>query len=288
MTSATSAGTTPVVNSDDVQPVVASPVVEVNPPAPESDPAVVADPAVDPAATPDPKATEAEGVQRRINEITAQKYAAQREAKAERDARLAAEAKAEELLSRISKTPATTPDPAAPAVDPKVTEAEIDRRATEKAELLARAKVCNDACNNIVDAGKKEFKDWDATVANLRMVGAIGPDVPADFLETAIELKDPQKILHYLGSNLDEAERIVKSSPKKMAMEMARIEAALNAPVAPAPAPALSNAPAPVAPIAGVAKPGALDINDPNLTTEQFMELRTKQKLEQQSRYRRA
>lgn len=277
--------TSPIVSDGNPQPVVSSPIVENNPAPPVTE--VV--PAVETTTetVPDPNASKStpEWAQKRINELTAKRYEAERTAKTERDARLAAEANSAELLAQISK-PGAVETP--PANKPAVTEEEIERRVAEKAELLARANEFNRACNDIVETGKKEFTaTWDEAVKNLGLVGAIGKDVAPDFLETAIELKNPAKILHYLGQNLEEAEKIAKLPPKRMAMEMARVEALLNAPP-PAPAPVVvSNAPAPVIPVGGAAKPGNLSIDDPNLSGEEWMALRAKQVAERKNRYNR-
>lgn len=268
--------TSPIVTGNDPQPIVSSPIVESTPVVEE---AVVVEPTT-PVVDSDPSKNTPEGVQKRINEITAKRYEAERNARTERDGRLAAEAKAAELLNQISKAGTET--------KPALTEDEIERRAIEKAQQIAAASKFNDACNIIVETGQKEFKDWDLAVKNLALVGAIGKDVGPEFLQNAIELKSPHKVLHYLGTNLEEAERIAKLSPTKMAMEMARVEAVINAPTVPAPLPPVSNAPAPVIPVGGAAKPGAPSVDDPNISTEQFMELRSKQAEEKRNRYRRA
>jgi hypothetical protein len=244
------------------------------------DPPAAPDPAA-PPSTPDPNpvpplVVEPEGVQKRINELTAKRYEAERKAEAAEKAQLAAEEKAKELLAQIAKAPADGVKP-----DPKLTEEEIERRATEKATLMAQAKVFNDACDTIAGNGKKEFTDWDEAVKNLNLVGIVGQGASPVFLETAIELKNPQKILHHLGKNLDEAERIKKLSPPKMALELARIESQVNAPVPTVP---ISNAPPPVIPVGGATK-GVPDINDPNLPMEEFMALRAKQKEDYRRRY---
>lgn len=269
--------------TDGAQPVVTSPVVEPTVPVPDP----VPDPA--PSATTtttdnQPKPTP-EWAQKRINELTASRHAAERAAASEKSARLAAEARATELLSQIANKDPNAP---APAATSNLSEEEVERRAKEKAIQIAQQNEFNKACNDIAETGKEKFKDWDDALKNLTLVGAIGKDVSPDFLETAIELKNPASILHHLGMNLEEAERVAKLPPKKMAMEMARIEAKLNAP-APAPViPPVSNAPAPVIPVGGAAKPGAPSIDDPNLSGEEWMALRSKQVEERRNRYKRA
>jgi hypothetical protein len=281
-------GVQPTVTSPVVEPGSQEPVVDANAP-PAGDPASLTDPNPDGTTNPDHKTTP-EWAQKRINELTAKRYEAERATTAERTARLAAEAKAQDLLAQIARPGAApvpgAPDPASAPV--KMGEDEIERRAQEKAVAIAQANEFNKQCNSIVEVGKKEFKDWDEAVKNLNLVGALGQGVSPEFLETAVELKSPHKVLHYLGTNLEEAEKIAKLPPKRMALEMARVEALLNAPAAPAPAPAVSNAPPPVIPVGGAAKPGALSIDDPNLSTADFMAMREKQAEEKRNRYRRA
>lgn len=272
----TASTTSPIVT--DTQTTVTSPVVE---PQATPDSAPAPDAAADSVAAPNPNETP-EWAQKRINELTAKRYEAERDAKAEKSARIAAEQKAKDLLEQISKS---SPSPSPAPTTQQMTDEEIERRAQVKAQEMAAAARFNDACNTIVSEGKKEYKDWDEVVRNLGLVGAVGKDASPEFLENAIELKDPHKILHHLGKNLEEAERITKMSPKRMAMELARIEAQLNAPaVAPAPAP-VSQAPAPVIPVGGKAAPGPKSLDDPNLSTEEFMALRAQQADDRRKRY---
>lgn len=281
--------TSPIV-TDGPQPIVASPVVEPTPAPVVVEPAAdgTIPPVVDPAAPAgdNTQKTIPEAVQRRINELTAKRYEAERSAAADRAARVAAESRAAELLAQISNKPAV--DPAA-ANSTALTEQEIERRAEEKAVQMSQAAAFNKACDEIVATGKKDFATtWDEAVRNLGMVGAIGQGSNPAFLETAIELKNPAAILNHLGKNLEEAERIAKLPPTKMAMEMARVEALLNAPT-PAPVlPPVSQAPAPVIPVGGAAKPGTPDISDPNVSSSDWFELRAKQVEEHKRRYRRA
>lgn len=302
MSNAASATTipAPVVVEQDQNPVVtdtpvivSSPIVDPNP-APVND--AVIDPAVpvvtdsnaDPVNPAEPTgSTTPEWLQRRINKEVGRRYEADRIAQDAVDRAKAAEDRMAELLARNAGKDSIA-DPAKPTV--AVTEEEIERRASEKAIRIAQANEFNKACNNIVDAGKKEFKDsWDQAIKNLTLVGAIGDKVSPEFLETAIELKNPAQILHHLGSNMEEAERITQLPPKKMAMELARIEAQLNAPkpVVVAPVAPVSQAPAPVIPVGGKAAPGAPSLDDPNISPDDWYDLRAKQIQERKNRYRR-
>lgn len=293
--------TSPIVMGGE-SPTVTSPVTTTNPAPPEpapaaatttETPAVSPEPApvaatVEPAPSPAPTTNSTpEWAQKRINELTAKRYEAERNAATAEAARLKSESEKSELQRMLeAKTPSPSPAPA--NTPPALTQEQIDQLVLEKASQIAAANDFNKACNTIAETGKKEFKDWDDSLKNLGLVGAVGQNVSPEFLETAIELKSPHKVLHYLGQNLEEAERIIKLSPKKMALEMARVEAQLNAPAPVAAAAPISSAPAPVIPLAGAAKAGApVDINDPNASMEDWMILRQKQQDERRKRYQR-
>ena len=214
--------TSPIVT--DIQVTVASPVVQPVEPTELTITAPV-EPAIDSTANEPSSSPTSKKMLDRINELTAKRYDAERRAKMAEEARTAAE----EIIARLT-TNAQPNTENTPTAKPELTEQEIERRAHQKAAQMAYTAKFNETCDQIADAGKKEFRDWQQALDNLTLVGALGRDVSPEFLETAIELKQPQKLLHYLGTNLEEAERITKLPPKKMAMEMARLEAQLNAP----------------------------------------------------------
>jgi hypothetical protein len=251
------------------------------------EPAAVTDPAAPPVTPADNKTTP-EWAQKRINDLTARRYEAERLAEAAEAKAKNAEARAAALLEQIAKTPAATTPAAAPAPAPvPLAEDEIEKRALVKAQAIAQANKFNETCNTIVDTGKKEYKDWDDAVKNLTMVGAIGDPtkVSPEFLETVVELKNPHQILHHLGMNPEEAAKIAGMAPKKMALELARVEASLlNKPVEKTP---VSGAPAPVIPINGKGAVGAVALDDPNTSAEDWYALRAKQIEERKGRYRR-
>lgn len=296
--------TSPIVQGGAAPPPVESPIVEgTSATTPIADPTgVVAspnpaapaagDPALDPSAA-DANKQVPDVIQRRINEITAQKYAAERSLKTEKDARIAAEKANTELLAKLAGGTPPAAAPAAPAptssVPANMSSEDFEKLVEERAVQKAEIDRFNKACDSVAAAGKKEFTDWDDAVTNLKMVGALGDNVPLEFLQTAIELKNPQKILHHLSKNLEEAGKLVKMPATKMAVEMARIEAQLNAAPPPPPPVPVSQAPAPVIPVGGATKAaGPLSLDDPNLTTEQFMALRHTQAEERRKRYQRA
>ena len=284
--------TTPIVTDPAGQNTVSSPVVQNSTTAATGEPAKTETPAKaegegsggqNPAPEDPNKNTNVpEWAQKRINELTLKRLAAERREAEEAEKRKTAEAKTAELLAQIAARNPEQVQNHTPST--QLTEEEIEKRAAQKAIQIANQESFNRACNSIVEHGEKEFKDWDNSLKNLTLVGAIGENANMEFLETAIELKEPHKILHYLGKNLEEAERITRLPAKKMAMEMARIEAQLNAPT-PAVVTPISNAPAPVVPVGGTAKAPTGDINDPNITSAQWYALRAKQVEERKKRY---
>ena len=275
-THTTGSGAAPIVTETPV--IVENPIV-VPEPAPTAAPEGTPEPTSPPAPVIDPNKTP-DWAQKRINELTAKRYEADRLAQDAADREKAAQRRIAELLKQV-ETGTGTP----PVGGEVLAETEIEKRATEKAKMMAQANEFNRACNNIVDVGKKEYKDtWDQAVANLTMVGAIGKDVSPEFLENTIELKDPHKILHYLGTHMDEGARIAGLSGRKQAMELARIEASLNAPVVVPPTP-ISGAPAPIIPVGGAAGKVAPSIDDPNTSSEDWYKLRQAQVLEKRNRY---
>lgn len=298
-------------------PTVESPVVDGNPPAPEpevKDPpagGAVPDPAkpgeaTDPAKAGDPgdpkPSTEPEEpadgeevpewLQKRINKEVKKRFEIDRELRAAKEDLAKAERLRDEALARAAKKTGDEDPDAEPKAG--LTQEELDALVNERARELTAINRFNESCNQVAAAGKTEYTDWDDALKNLSLVGAIGKDATPEFLETAIELKDPHKVLHFLGTNLEEAERIVKLPPKRMALELARVEAKVNAApvvtatVVPPVIVPVSKAPAPVIPVTNpAAAAGPLSLDDPNLSTEDFMALRAKQQDERRRRYMR-
>jgi len=224
--------------------------------------------------------------QKRINSLTAEKNEARR---------LAAEAQAQAaaLLEQLSaarvggqsSTTTAAPAPAPVAQTPAVqqpptvpssaqlpvvpmTEAEIEARATAKAQEIARVAAFNKACNDIAEAGKTEFPDFDDSIKNLNMLGGMSTPM----LETLTEIPNAHKVIQALGKDPDMAERVMRLPPVKMAMELARIESSLGKTPAPKP---VSTAPKPITPIDGSVRAQ----EDPsNMSMEQFVKWREKTK----------
>lgn len=185
--------------------------------------------------------------QRRIDELTRQRYEAERRAEA-----------ALQLLQ--GKGEGEEPKPGE-----KLSEAEVERRALAKAQELAAEQAFNQECNRIYEAGVKAFSDFDDAIQNFRMLGGLTPPM----IEAAAATDMPEKVLYELGSNPDEAERIIKMTPTRMGVELAKLAQKLSAPK-----PAVSKAPPPIKPVDGAGK----GEKDPDkMSDAEWMEWRNKQ-----------
>lgn len=139
----------------------------------------------------------------------------------------------------------------------------VDERAAQKA---AQAQFTSD-CNTIFDKGaEKHGEAFKESVANLNAMGLMDPKL----VEAAMATDAPADVIHALGADLDEAERVLSLSPARMGVEMAKIAAKLNPTTqAPAPKPKLSNAPAPITPVGGGA-PATTNIYASNLSMAEY------------------
>jgi len=227
------------------EPVV-EPVAEAAPePEPEAEPK--------PEEPPKPKARGWE--QRRIDELTK----ARREAERERDAY-----KALVEASRQAGDPEAQPEPVAPAALPP---SEVERRA----EQIATQREYQRQINGIVAAGDKEygreFTDSCNTLADL------GANDKPEFMQIVTDTENGHKLLQHLGQNPEEADRVLRLPPLKMAQEIARIADRISKP---APTP-VSAAPAPIKPIDGNARV----VKSPeDMTDDEWFEWRAKAKAE--------
>ena len=177
--------------------------------------------------SPEDKAKREPWFQKRIGELTRDKYEAKRQA----DAVAQEAAQLREQLARLQA--GEEPEEAQPR--------DVQTLARQEAQRMVAEQTFNDTCNKVYAAGKAEFPDFDNAVANLQMVG-----VNRDFLELATSSDAGAKLIHHLGGDLDEAARIAALPPVQMARELTRLEFKLAQ--APAPKP-VSKAPAPITPI---------------------------------------
>lgn len=200
--------------------------------------------------SPEEKAKKEPWFQKRIGELTRDKYEAKRLA----DTAAQEAAQLREQLARVQQGEHIEQSPN-----------DVQTLVQREAARLLAEKTFNDTCNKVYEAGKAEFPDFDQSVKNLQMVG-----INRDFLELATTSDAGAKLLHHLGNDLDEAARIATLPPVQMARELTRLEIKLSQ----TQTKPVSNAPAPITPIAGV-KGGSKDPSE--MTDAEFAKWRKKQ-----------
>ena len=179
------------------------------------------------AESPEDKAKKEPWFQKRIGELTREKYEAKRMAEAAANE----VAQYRDYVARLQQGDQAQP----PAAD-------VQTLVQQEAARMLAERSFNETCNKVYAAGKAEFPNFDQSVANLQLVG-----VGREFLELATSSDAGAKLLNHLGANLEEAERIASLSPVQMARELTRLEFKLTQPsVKP-----VSKAPAPISPISG-------------------------------------
>lgn len=188
--------------------------------------------------TPEEKAKKEPWFQKRIGELTREKYESKRQA----DTHAQEAAQLREQLARVQQGEQVESNPA-----------DVQSYVKQEAARLVAEQSFNDTCNKVYAAGKAEFPDFDNAVSNLQMIG-----VSRDFLELVTTSDAGAKLISHLGNDMDEAARIAALPPVQMARELTRLEYKLGQ--APAPKP-VSKAPAPVKPIGsgGSAESGLRD-----------------------------
>lgn len=210
--------------------------------------------------------------QRRIDQLTAEKWEERRASEALRKQTVdLLEQLAEARKAPVSVAPAegTAPEarPAERAVaqHKQMSDAEIDVLANQRAEQISRQRSFDKACNDVAAAGKEEYEDFDKALRNFQMLGGI----PTPLLEVITEMPNAHKVLYNLGKDPDLAERVVKMSPTKQALELARLEQSLSKPVNKE----VSKAPAPVKPIDAASRSAE---NLETASMEDFIKMREK------------
>lgn len=245
----------------------AEPFVEVTPEQdaglePAEEPPEGDEPA--PAQEDEDDGTLSRGLKKRLDKIREREAAAlQREAAAN------ARAAAAEALLAAQRAGAEEPAAEGDAL-PKArvyTQAELDAEAKRIATQQVAADKFNAKCDEVADIGQKAFGDkWAASLEALRDVGAISDDL--SFLQDALDTEAPEKVLHHLGQNPDEAERLLALSPTRRAVALDRLATKLTTATPKTPKP-ISKAPAPIAPLGSARSAKEIDINDPALSDEE-------------------
>lgn len=144
---------------------------------------------------------------------------------------------------------------AAKAVDDRL-KADQDRRRKET-ESTQQQQRQEQFQTKIVTAGREKFKDFDDALATLMesedvmQAASIGPYI--------MESDKGPELTHYLGTHLDEAERIAGLKPMRQAAALAEIERKL--------AVKSSTAPEPIKPVGNRGSSSALPSDDDDIST---------------------
>lgn len=228
-------------NATPAEPIEAEQVQQVESTSSEATTEQTQEQAEKPQETPEEKAKKEPWFQKRIGELTREKYEARRAAEE-------AKQQAEQYRQYLAQIQQGDHEAEKPEVD-------VRTLAQQEAARMVAEQRFNETCNKVYSDGKAEFQDFDRAVANLQMVG-----VNREFLELATTSDVGAKLLHHLGTDLDEAARIISLPPVQMARELTKLEIKLGQPAAKP----VSKAPAPITPIAG----GSAVSKDPSEMTD--------------------
>lgn len=130
---------------------------------------------------------------------------------------------------------------------PEAFQKRVDEAATIKARDLAAQADWDRQCNEVADAGKKDYPDFLARLSVIQ--SSFNPHDPAEFaayndvIAAAIETGQAHKVIYALGADPGEYQRLMKLSPVKRAMELGTMAAKLVADPEP------SGLPKPITPV---------------------------------------
>lgn len=191
-------------------------------------------------------------VQKRIDQLTAQRYATQAELDA---ARRENETYRRLIEAQQNGKPVQLPQQQQDTRDPQ-----------ELAQQIVRQQAFDARCNDAYTQGKAEFSDFDDSIKSLQLLGQI----PQEFLEAVTSMEKPHAVLYALAGDLDNAARILSLSPVAQGRELERLAQKAGTPKTQP----VSNAPAPITPVGGSSTVEA----DPNkMSTDDWMKWREAQ-----------
>lgn len=199
-----------------------------------------------PSETPKPKKTTEEVLKGRIGHMT--KIVSTKD---QEIAAAVARAEAAEHLLAASQRQVPNPDGTPLERPPVVSPVHNKTYSQDEFEAAVAAKVEADTFNQRADEmynqGAAKYDDWKDSVDTLVAAGFMNKDL----LDAAMAVDDGTDVLHHLGNNLDEAERLFALSPTRRATEMLRLSMKLSTPVNAQ----VSNAPTPIRPVSGSPNP---------------------------------
>lgn len=142
-----------------------------------------------------------------------------------------------------------------------------DELINQRAAQLVEQQAFNKRSNDVYAAGVAEHPDFDQSLKTLGMLGAT-----PDFFRSIVDLEDAHKVLHALGSNPDEAARILSLSPLQQGRELERLA---SKPAPKAAKKPVSSAPEPIS--SRVEGSGSKAVDLDNSSIDDFMKARNSQ-----------
>jgi hypothetical protein len=190
------------------------------------------------------------GLQRRMDAVTRARGEAERRA-------AAAEAEVVELRKKVNAS--ADPEAAKTALE----EAEIDRRAAVKAVEMRQAEVWKARVDAFQTAGEQEYPDFNDRCNTV--AAFLDPPARNAFVSILTDIDDGHRAVAKLSDDPDLADRVLKLSPHRMAIELAKL--ASEKPEKPKKE--VSKAPAPIEKVSGTARS---DGYRPGMTVEEHVE----------------
>lgn len=213
-------------------------------------------------------------VKARLDELTAEKWAKHREAAAAEARARVAEAALAAAQERLGATgdrapqaspPARGPEPA-PRGAPINDAAQIEARAQE----LARTQIFNEKCQRVFTDGCQAFPDFQVKLADLnRMVGG---NLSREFVEAALATGKPHEAIYKVAADPSLADRVMTMSPLQQVVEMDRLVRGTGG----ASTPPVSGAPRPITPQVNRGTGPVPNLEDENISIQDWITLREK------------
>jgi hypothetical protein len=213
----------------------------------------------------------AQGVQKRIDELTREKHEALRLAQTLAE-RLQAAGQGDEAKPKA--THVGTPDPSQFStyedyID-ALTDFKIEQRETARTQQYRQAQAqreqaaMQERAQAQLSKGAEKYADFYEVVTD--------PSLPVTGTMAAAmaEAENGADVAYYLGTNPKEAQRIASLSPTRQAIEIGKIEAKLSA----QPVTEATKAPPPIKPLSGV---GKVETDPDKMSTEDWLKWRNKQ-----------
>jgi hypothetical protein len=181
----------------------------------------------------------------------------------------------EERLAALEAQRTAPPSGEAPeGLDPETARRTIDLEINRRASLIAQREAWAQTADRVWNEGLSKHGDWAPQLNALGMM--FGDGVPRGLTEAAIETGAPVDVLYHLAQNPEQALNIAGLSPAKQGVALAKIANELSAK---SKGRGVSNAPSPVTPRVngGGASAPAKNLDDPNLSMEEWARLRNEQ-----------